>query len=162
MRTYTWVILAFWLFISAMLGFFVGQWSAEEGHSEPLEPKVDTLVIRDTISVSKPIYVTRKVVDTMLVAVTDTMMVHDTTYVYLTREQVEWRDSLCAVFASGIYPQVDSVIHFTTERVIVKEIPVIQKERSRWGLGINAGYGFGASGLTPYVGVGVSYNLLSW
>ena len=46
--------------------------------------------------------------------------------------------------------------------VITKEIPVIQVKKTRWGLGIQAGYGASKDGLTPYIGVGVSYNVLSW
>ena len=57
-------------------------------------------------------------------------------------------------------PQVDSVIHHTNQLIITKEIPVIQK--TRWGLGVQAGMGAGMGGLTSYVGVGISYNLISW
>ena len=57
-------------------------------------------------------------------------------------------------------PQVDSVIHHTENLIITKDIPVIKK--TRWGLGVHAGVGAGKGGLTPYVGVGVSYNIISW
>ena len=40
---------------------------------EPQSIRVDTLFIRDTIKVTKPVYVTRKVVDSVLVPVTDTI-----------------------------------------------------------------------------------------
>ena len=64
------------------------------------------------------------------------------------------------VYASGVMPQVDSVIHQTQSLIITKEIPVIKK--TRWRLGVQAGVGAGKGGLTPYVGIGVSYNILSW
>ena len=129
---------------------------------EPPTPMVDTLVIRDTFVVTEPKYVTRRVVDSVLVPVHDTTKIRDTLYAYLGREQVTWEDSLARVYASGVNPQVDSVIHFTQEMVITKEIPVIQVKKTRWGIGVQAGAGVGKDGLTPYVGVGVSYNLLSW
>ena len=98
--------------------------------------------------------------------VTDTLWKHDTLYVYLEREQIQWQDSLCRVYASGINPQVDSVTHFVQETIITREISVPVKVKSRWGLGIQVGYGAGVNGkqvcLTPYVGVGISYNILSW
>lgn len=129
---------------------------------DPPTPRVDTLVIRDTFVVTEPKYVTRRVVDSVLVPVHDTTKIRDTLYAYLGREQVTWEDSLARVYASGVNPQVDSVIHFTQEMVITKEIPVIQVKKTRWGIGVQAGAGVGKDGLTPYVGVGVSYNLLSW
>ena len=90
------------------------------------------------------------------------MMMRDTIYVVMAREQVEWVDSLCAVYASGINPQVDSVRHFVKETIINHYIPVVEVKKTRWGVGIQAGAGVGKGGLTPYVGVGVSYNLISW
>ena len=100
--------------------------------------------------------------DSVPYSVTDTIRMRDTLFVLLEREQVTWEDSLARVYASGVNPQVDSVIHFTQEMVITKEIPVIQVKKTRWGIGVQAGAGVGKDGLTPYVGVGVSYNILSW
>ena len=80
----------------------------------------------------------------------------------MEREQVRWEDSLAVVYASGIDPQVDSVIHFTRDQIIIKEIPVIKVKKSRWGLGVQAGATAGKDGVIPYVGVGVSYNILTW
>ena len=35
-------------------------------------------------------------------------------------------------------------------------------KQKRWGLGINAGYGVSKSGLSPYIGLGVNYNLINF
>ena len=129
---------------------------------EPQSVKVDTLFIRDTIKVTEPVYVTRRMVDSVLVPVTDTIRLRDTLYVFLEREQIRWEDSLSVVYASGVRPEIDSVIHYAERMVIVKEIPVVRVKKTRWGVGIQAGVGATKDGLTPYVGVGVSYNLLSW
>ena len=129
---------------------------------EPQSFRVDTLFIRDTIKVTEPVYVTRKVVDSVLVPVADTIRLMDTLYVFLEREQIRWEDSLSVVYVSGVRPEIDSVIHYAESMVIVKEIPVVRVEKTRWGVGIQAGAGATRDGLTPYVGVGVSYNILSW
>lgn len=129
---------------------------------EPQSIRVDTLFIRDTIKVTEPVYVTRRMVDSVLVPVTDTIRLRDTLYVFLEREQIRWEDSLSVVYASGVRPEIDSVIHYAERMVIVKEIPVVRVEKTRWGVGIQAGAGATRDGLTPYVGVGVSYNILSW
>ena len=120
------------------------------------------MVVRDTIKVAEPVYVTKRVVDSVAYPVTDTIRMRDTLYVLLEREQIRWEDSLAVVYASGVRPQVDSVIHFTQERIITKEIPVIQVKRTRWGIGVQAGVTGGKTGVIPYVGVGVSYNIINF
>ena len=117
----------------------------------------DTLIVWDTITIEKPISVTSKVRDSVRFAVpkvqTDT--VHDTVYVYLPQQDIVWTDSLCSVYAHGINPVIDSVIHFLpTKTIIPKPNP------KRWGIGIQAGYGASEDGLSPYIGIGVTYSLI--
>ena len=145
-----------------LFGFIIGQKHPQKSPVEPIKTKVDTLVLRDTMMCYKPIYVDRVQLDSVLVPILDTMMIHDTTFVYLEREKVTWRDSLCEVYASGIMTSVDSVRHFQEYKYITIETQVPVKVKSHWGLGVNAGYGVGKGGFTPYIGVGISYNILSW
>ena len=145
-----------------LFGFLIGQKHPQKSPVEPIKVKVDTLVIHDTIMSYKPIYVDRVKLDSVLVPVIDTMMIYDTTFVYLEREKVTWRDSLCEVYASGIMPSVDSVRHFHEYKYLTIETQVPVKVKSHSGLGVNAGYGVAKGGFTPYVGVGVSYNILYW
>ena len=142
------------------LSFMAGRWSAPDRPNPQPEPKVDTLYLRDTIVQNRPVYVKVTKLDSVLVPVTvrDTVTQSDTVLVWMNREQVEWRDSLCTVWASGVLPQVDSVAHYVTQTVIRVRV----KEKTRWGLGVQAGVGTGKDGLTPYLGLGVSYNLLGW
>ena len=131
---------------------------------EPPEIKVDTLVVRDTIMQYKPIFTDKIKVDSVLIPVKDTIVIRDSVYIYMDREKITWRDSLCEVYASGIMASVDSVRHFQEYKYITieKQITVPVKVKNHWGLGVNAGYGVGKRGLTPYVGVGISYNIHSW
>ena len=154
------IYLLFLVLVVGAVCFVAGRETAKKGGESPIVERVDTLVIRDTIVSYKPEYITRRVVDTTFVPVTEYIERNDTIYAVLEREQVVWEDSLARVYASGINPEVDSVMHYRTERVINHFIPV--KVQSRWGLGVQGGVGFGKDGLTPYVGVGVSYNILSW
>lgn len=156
------IILAGMLFGMMLIGYAIGVTGRTEPPVEPLETKVDTLLIYDTMTVCEPVFVDRVRLDSILVPVTDSIMVHDTIYAYLQREQVVWRDSMAVVYASGIMPQVDSVRHFREYKVVTIESIVPVKVKSRWGLGVQAGVGASMDGLTPYVGVGLSYNILSW
>ena len=130
---------------------------------DPLPP--DTLVVYKTITRTEPVYQDRVVIKEVQVPVPvhDTLWIRDTMYVLLPREKVVWEDEFSRVFASGIQAQVDSVQHLIQERVITREIKV--KTPCRWSVGLQAGYGiqFGdrIQG-APYLGIGVSYNLLSW
>ena len=150
------------IFLAAGIGFLCGQKHPLFWHTEHPNVKVDTLFIYDTLTCYEPIFKEKRVIEKQLVKVTDTLSVHDTLYVYLDREQVVWQDSLSVVYASGILPQVDSVRHFTSHQIITIETQVPVKVKSHWGLGVNAGYGVGKGGFTPYIGVGISYNILSW
>ena len=150
------------ILITFYVGMMMGQKHRQKTPVEPSGIKVDTLVVHDTTMSYKPIYVDRVKLDSVLVPVLDTMMIHDTTFVYLEREKVTWRDSLCEVYVSGIMASVDSVRHFQEYKYVTIEKQVPVKVKTHWGLGVNAGYGVGKGGLTPYVGVGISYNLLSW
>lgn len=147
------------------LSFFGG---IRYGESRPQEAVRDTVeVVRiDTFRVERPVYVERRVVDTMLVPVRDTVSRCDTVWMPLPLERVVYRDTAYLAVVSGYRPRLDAievyqreVVRTVTERV---EVPVSR----RWGLGITAGYGAAAVGgsvqLAPFVGVGVSYNIVSW
>ena len=166
MKGWQYILTGVGIAVAVLIGFLIGQKHPQKSPVEPIKEKVDTLLIFDTITLTKPVFVEKIQLDSVYMPVTDTLWKHDTLYVYLEREQIQWQDSLCRVYASGINPQVDSVTHFVQETIVNREISVPVKVKSRWGLGINVGYGAGVNGkqvyLTPYVGVGISYNILSW
>lgn len=166
MKGWQYILTGVGIAVAVLIGFLIGKQHPQKLPVEPIKEKVDTLLIFDTITLTKPVFVEKIQLDSVYMPVTDTLWKHDTLYVYLEREQIQWQDSLCRVYASGINPQVDSVTHFLQETIINREISVPVKVKSRWGLGIQVGYGAGINGkqvyLTPYVGVGISYNILSW
>ena len=142
------------------LSFYAGRKSANQGQNETIVERVDTLVVRDTIVAYKPKYISKRVVDSIYVPVREVVVERDTIKVLLEREQVVWEDSLARVYASGILPKVDSIHHYRDKMVITNE--TIIKTTPKWGVGIQGGIGVGKGGLTPYVGVGVSYNLITF
>lgn len=160
------VVLA--LVIAAiLLSYCIGRRDGRIGAAEAAESKRDTIYIRDTITQYKPILEERVVVKKVYVPVvqTDTIWRQDTLYIPMVREQLVWEDSLSKVYASGILPQIDSIQHYITERIVTKELTRVVTKPCRWGVGVHAGYGvqFGDHIRTsPYVGIGISYNLLSW
>ena len=154
------------IIIALALSFVAGQRNALNRLVLPQKERVDTLVIYDTIVSEKPIYKEKRITERILVPVTDTIRVKDTLYLYAEREQIHWKDSLSDVYASGIDVNVDSVLHYIPTQVITKERDVIVKVKPKWSIGVHAGYGAfannGQISTSPYVGIGVSYNLFSW
>lgn len=119
------------------------------------------VVTHDTIVRERPIFVAKTVYDTIRSYFTT--IEHDTVEVEVPMERrVYQEDSLYRAVVSGWRPSLDSLTIWpkTTTVTITKTVPV--PDRRRWGIGLQAGYGAGKNGLTPYVGVGVGYDLLSW
>ena len=166
MKWWHYILLLLSIVAALLIGVLIGGELPLKKPMEPMDKKVDTLFVYDTITLSKPVFVERVKLDSVLVPVIDTLRIQDTMYVYLEREQIQWQDSLCKVYASGVMPHVDSVQHYVCDKIVTIETKVPVKVKTHWGLGVNAGYGVGLSGkrvyLTPYVGIGISYNILSW
>lgn len=140
--------------------FLFGQRMGETRTLRDIKPQIDTIYHTDTLTYPKPLYFDRWIADTMLVAMTDTIRVNDTVYVQLPREVKIYEDSTYRAVVSGYRATLDtiSVYQCTTT---VREVQQIRKA-CHWGLGVTAGYGICKNGLSPYVGVGISYNLLNW
>lgn len=105
-------------------------------------------------------------VPAMLFAPPDTVwqtrVVVDSVEVNVAMESRTYSDSTYRAQVSGpaiggLHPTLDWVETYSrTTTTTIKQKP------SRWGLGVQVGYGASKDGLSPYVGVGVQYNILSF
>ena len=147
------------------IGYFVNE--HRNSHSSEMKVKVDTLFVYDTIFVEKPVIKKVEIIDTLLlpVPITDTLMLHDTVLVHLPIEQRQYSDPRYTAWVSGYRPQLDSIHIYQQTQYITKEIKTVTKS-NRWGIGLQAGYGVSFSNkqikATPYIGIGISYNILTW
>lgn len=156
--------LLYYLFVFA-LGVLAGQWIAWRyfrAPTEPVKPRVDTLIVRDTFVHDRPVYLTRRVVDTVYFPA-DTVRVRDTLFIPLPVEQKVYGDTRYRAVVSGIRPSLDTMTIYqsmiTVERV--REIHL----RPRWSIGLQAGVGITIDGgicATPYFGAGIQYNLIQF
>lgn len=70
-----------------------------------------------------------------------------------------YEESTYTAYVSGYRASLDSIFVYPRREVIT----ITNKAKpKRWGLGIHAGYGVGKDGLSPYIGIGLSYNLLGF
>ena len=147
------------------IGYFVNE--HKNDHSSEMKVKVDTLFVYDTIFVEKPVIKKVEIIDTLLlpVPITDTLMLHDTVFVHLPIEQRQFSDLRYTAWVSGYRPQLDSIQIYQQTEYITKEVKTVTKPK-RWGIGLQAGYGVSISNkqiqATPYIGIGISYNILTW
>lgn len=80
----------------------------------------------------------------------------------LIRQEVTYKDSTYTAVVGGIEPYLKSIEIYPKTIYVNNNTTTTIKVRSRFGLGVQAGYGYGRNGLQPYVGVGVQYNLIQW
>ncbi len=110
-----------------------------------MKPRTDTVWIRDTIR--EKVFLPREV---QIVRV-DTLIVRDTIRVPIPIEQKIYATDSYRAVVEGFRPNL-------TALEIYRATPVITTRPSRWGIGVQAGYGTAGA----YVGVGVQYNVLNF
>lgn len=135
--------------------------------AEPAEEtKTDTLIVRDTVTVECPVPVLTTIIDTILVAYPDIVIIHDTAFVQLPKERKEYSGKDFRAVVSGYQPSLDLIKVFPETKVVTQTISVPSRKRSHWDLSLQAGYGITLQNNritpTPYIGVGISYSLVEW
>lgn len=145
-----------WVLVILLLLACVAAWF------RPLEPlpaevrvktKTKTVVQVETLLISPPM------APLLFIRLTDTMRIGDTV---VHREQAYYEDSLYRAWVSGYRPRLDSLKIFprTVYQTVTNDIyHTIIPKKKRWGLGLQAGYGYPEGW---YVGAGVSYNIFTW
>ena len=121
----------------------------------------DTLVLTDTIIKFQPKPYKVTIIDTIYLPQqpqTPQQPQIDT----LIRQEVTYKDSTYTAVVGGIEPYLKSIEIYPKTIYVNNNTTTTIKVRSRFGLGVQAGYGYGKNGLQPYVGVGVQYNLIQW
>lgn len=118
-----------------------------------VETKIKTVVKVETLLISPPM------APLLTIRLTDTMRIGDTV---VHREQNYYEDSLYRAWVSGYRPRLDSLQVFprTVTNTVTNDIyHTIIPKKKRLGLGLQVGYGFPGGW---YVGVGVSWNIITW
>ena len=150
--------------------------------SAPPPVRRDTLIIRDTLRISRPVPVREEVVRYITLTRPPTparpdssnsdssnlanigkdsadVLIDDTAkMVMLPITQQVYRDTAYTAWVSGFQPQLDS-IEVYPRTLIVRQTSLPAAKPRRWSMGVQAGYGLTPKGLQPYVGVGVSIRL---
>lgn len=121
----------------------------------------DTLVLTDTIVKMQPKPYKVTIIDTIYLP-QQPQQPQQPQYDTLIWQEVIYKDSTYMAVVGGIEPYLKSIEIYPKTIYVNNNTTTTIKVRSRFGLGVQAGYGYGRNGLQPYVGVGVQYNLIQW
>jgi hypothetical protein len=162
MRTIKILLVAVALLVAA---FIIGRCSAPKYEAETqVVERVDTMVVRDTVIREKPVYRTEYV----FVRDSVRVQVHDTVFINLPRQMRVYQDSLYRAEVSGVDPTLDRIEVYPQTKFITRtETQTISVTvRKKWGIGVQVGYGITKQGASfypgSYIGVGISYNILTF
>ena len=155
--------------------------------SAPPPVRRDTLIIRDTLRISRPVPVREEVVryitltrpptparpdssnsdssnlanigkDSADVLTAADHFIDAAQTVVLPITQKMYRDSSYTAWVSGYAAALDSIEVYPRTLIVRQTAPPAAKPR-RWSVGVQGGYGLTPKGLQPYVGVGVGFRI---
>lgn len=91
----------------------------------------------------------------------------DSAEVEIPITQKVYENSLYRAYVSGYRPNLDSLIIFPPHDIttVTNGYTYPKSRQKRWGIGIHVGYGMTMSRtpqFTPYIGFGISYNLITF
>ena len=121
----------------------------------------DTLVLTDTIIKFQPKPYKVTIIDTIYLP-QQPQQPQQPQYDTLIQQEITYKDSTYTAVVGGIEPYLKSIEIYPKTIYVNNNTTTTIKVRSRFGLGVQAGYGYGRNGLQPYVGVGVQYNFFQW
>lgn len=125
--------------------------------------QIDTLIMWDTVRLPPPpperVWLTR--VDSIPYPVQIGDTITETVYVPVPIERKEYRTENYFAVIEGFRPELISIETYN-KTVYINKTETF-KIKPRWGIGLQAGVGYSFNGkVSPYIGVGVQYNLITW
>lgn len=146
-------------FIAGVILCGIITWLCPHGRTD-VDAERDTVF--DTLTFIQPIvrdstlvrYVTRTlpVQRDSIITHYRTVTIQDSVPVVIPITQKVYKDSTYQAWISGYEASLDSIKIATPTITVTKKVP------KRWGVGVQAGYGTGGA----YIGIGISYNLITF
>ena len=148
--------------IAGLVICFINGWiSCHRTTDKEVITITDTLVLTDTIIKFQPKPYKVTIIDTIYLP-QQPQKPQKPQIDTLIRQEVIYKDSTYMAVVGGIEPYLKSIEIYPKTIYVNNNTTTTIKVRSRFGLGVQAGYGYGRNGLQPYVGIGVQYTLIQW
>ena len=150
--------------IAGLVICFINGWACHRTTDKEVITITDTLVLTDTIIKFQPKPYKVTIIDTIYLPQQPQKPQKpqkpqiDT----LIRQEVIYKDSTYMAVVGGIEPYLKSIEIYPKTIYVNNNTTTTIKVLSHFGLGVQAGYGYGRNGLQPYVGRGVQYTLIQW
>lgn len=179
-----WKIALALMLAGLLLGLIIGylsRMSHEKAQATREVTVVDTTTFVDTVSYYAPRHVSEKPlaivqrklpvhIDTIRGTVTDTISsayaktqyvdnTKDSALVEIPVTQKKYEGKDYCAYVSGYEPTLDSIFVFPQTTMIRERT---YKPPNKWHLGLQGGYGYGRNGFCPYIGVGITYSIISF
>lgn len=169
MKNYHNILISVSVILLLMVISFVGGCSYNSNKERITTNDTVVVVVKDTVKIVQPKEVFRYITHTVI----DTFNYNDSAgniaaveiplecAVYSDTAILNQSDTLgYTAYVSGYRSNLDSISFCLskTDKYITKTV----EKKKRWGIGVQAGVGVGYNGrviFTPYVGVGISYNI---
>lgn len=153
------ILKRYWKLIAAVVlivasfvfGFVEGKKHAPQSESKIPDALLDVKIVTDTVHYKQLTPVIQGI-ESYKPLGRDTINVNDTIYIPYIHKVYKSDDY--KAYVSGYNAALDSIDVFPKTVYITKKI-----KPPRFGIGLSAGYGISRYGISPYVGIGVTYRL---
>lgn len=127
-----------------ILGTVIGGWLCRQYHfREVTKVQVDTVKVRDTIEIEKPVVKEVTKTERIYVQVRDTVRMRDTLYMTLQTEKKFYKDAEYYAEVSGYNPSLDYIEVYPKTTTIYKTETKAEKKRNHsLSVGIEANYAY--------------------
>lgn len=102
--------------------------------------QTDTIVRFDTITIDKPVAITREKKDTILVCLTDTIRILDTLYIGLPMETKTYKGEEYYAEVSGYKPSLDMIQVYPKTEIITETRREVIRQKNYLSVGTEVGY----------------------
>ena len=177
MKKFLWLIIA--VIVSSCITFFLARGVKRDGQKSWHDQMTDTITYRDTIPYYMPVPVhvkpngktkvtlsaksLRAALDSLPHIRADTASVaslqeeSDSIQIEIPMSQSVYKGDDYTAYFSSVNGRLDSIFVYPKHEVIT-----IKKPPKHWHIGISGGYGATAQGFKPYIGIGITYSLISF
>ena len=97
--------------------------------------------------------------DSLSTAYAELNAASDSVLISIPIEQKVYKDADYTAYVSGYEPSLDSIFVYPKREIVTK---TIKKPPKRWHIGPTVGYGYTPHGFQPFIGVSLSYSVISF
>ena len=123
-----------------LVGLLIGLICRPKQYVDTTIVQRDTTIVRDTLTIAKPVAVTKVRKDTILVYVTDTIRMKDTLFIALPMETKTYKGEEYYAEVSGYRPSLDVIQVYPKTEVITETRREIVRHKNYLSVGTEVGY----------------------